>query len=115
VDRYGEALAKVEAAKAEAEKAGAELGAALKKKGYVRAFGERHEAVLSTAVKWDFLDKKKVLEQIKKAGLYEQVLAPSAPLIHKLLDDSSTDADLRAALSELGERVDSSEIKIKPI
>lgn len=115
VDRYGAALAKAEESRLEAEKAGAELRRALVAKGYVRAFGARYEAALSAAVKWDFADKKKVLERIRKAGLYEKVLAPSAPLVHKLLEDPSTDAALRAELSGLGERIDASELQIKAL
>jgi putative RecB family exonuclease len=114
VDAYGAAHARIEAAKAEAEKAGRELAALLKKKGYVRAFGASYEVSLGSAVKWEFMDKKKVLEIIKKAGVYESVLAPSAPLVTKLVE-TGADADLRARLTELGERVESPELKIKPL
>jgi hypothetical protein len=65
-------------------------------------------------VKWEFMDKKKVLEIIKKAGVYDQVLAPSAPLVTKLVE-TGADADLRARLTELGERVESPELKLKPL
>lgn len=115
VDKYGEALAAVELAKAEADKASKELAELLKKKGYVRAFGAEYEVALSSAVKWEFQDKKKVLELIKKAGAYEKVLAPSAPLVNKLVEDKSTAPDLRAKLTELGERVEAPELKIKPL
>lgn len=113
VDKYGEAMAKVETAQIEADKAGRELAEALKKKKFVRAFGERHEVSLSSGVKWEFADKKKVLDIIKKAGHYEKVLAPSAPLVNKLVEDPATDADLRARLTELGERVENDELKLK--
>ncbi len=115
VDKYGDALAKIEAAKAEAAFAAKELAAALKKKNYVRAFGERFEAASSPAVKWEFQDKKKVLDMLKKAGLYESVLAPSAPLVNKLVEDKATDADLRARLTELGERVETTDLKLKAL
>ncbi|NNN06681.1 MAG: PD-(D/E)XK nuclease family protein [Elusimicrobia bacterium] len=115
VDKYGAALAAVEAAKRDAEKAGMELSSVLKKKGYVRAFGAAYEVGLVPAVKWEFTDKKKVLEIIKSAGAYEKVLAPSAPLVNKLLEDKGTDANLRARLTELGERVETPELKIKPL
>ncbi len=115
VDRAGEARAKAEAAKAEADAAAAELGAAMSKRGYVRAFGARFEATSSPAVRWEFMDKKKVLDIIKKSGHYEKVLAPSAPLVNKLVEDPGTDGDLRAKLSELGERVESSDLKFKPL
>jgi RecB family exonuclease len=114
VDAYGEATAKVELAKKEAEQAGQALAAMLKKKNYVRAFGASYEVALGSAVKWEFLDKKKVLEIIKKAGVYDAVLAPSAPLVTKLVEEGK-DADLRARLTELGERVESPELKIKPL
>lgn len=113
VDKYGDALAAVEAAKAAAEAAAKELAAALKAKNYVRAFGERFEVTSAPAVKWEFQDKKKVLEMLKKAGLYEQVLAPSAPLVNKLVEDKATDSDLRARLTELGERVMTTDLKLK--
>ena len=115
VDKYGEALAAVELAKAEADKAGKELAELLQKKGYVRAFGAEYEVSMAKTVKWEFLDKKKVLELIKKAGAYEMILAPSAPLVNKLIEDKLADADLRAKLTELGERVESHDLKIKPL
>ncbi|UPT76106.1 MAG: PD-(D/E)XK nuclease family protein [Elusimicrobiota bacterium] len=115
VDAYGEALAKLDAAKAGAEAASKALAAALKAKGYVRAFGGRYEAALTAGVRWEFLDKKKVLEILKTAGLYEKVLAPSAPLVNKLLEDKALDADLRARLTELGERVPADELKLKEL
>ena len=113
VDRYGDALAKVSAAQAEAAAAAKDLAASLQKKNFVRAFGERFEVVSSPAVKWEFQDKKKVLDMLKAAGLYEKVLAPSAPLVNKLLEDKAVDADLRARLLELGERVESTDLKLK--
>lgn len=115
VDRAGEARAKADEAKAAAEKASAELSAALVKRGYVRAFGAKFEVTSSPAVRWEFMDKKKVLELIKKAGLYEKVLAPSAPLVNRLVEDPKTDGDLRAKLSEIGERVEGAELKFRDL
>lgn len=113
VDAYGDAQAALEDAKMKAEAASRDLAAALKKKNYFRAFGERFEVSMASAVKWEFIDKKKVLEIIKKAGFYEKVLAPSAPLVNKLVEDPATDADLRARLTELGERVEAPDLKLK--
>ena len=115
VDRYGDALARVEQAKSDAAAVAQELAAQLSKKNYVRAFGERFEVTSSPAVKWEFRDKKKVLEMLKKAGLYETVLAPSAPLVNKLVEDQTVEAALRARLAEIGERVESSELKLKAL
>lgn len=113
VDKYGAALAKAAEAKAEADAVGLELAAALKKKNFARAFGEKFEVASAPAVKWEFQDKKKVIEILKAAGLYEKVLAPSAPLVNKILEDASLDKDLRARLTELGERVETSDLKLK--
>lgn len=115
VDRYGDALARVEQAKAEAADAAKELAALLGKKNYVRAFGERFEVTAAPAVKWEFRDKKKVLDMLKKAGLYESVLAPSAPLVNKLVENEAVDPALRARLAEIGERVESSDLKLKAL
>lgn len=115
VDAYGDALLKVDAAKAEAEAAGKALGEELKKRGYARAFGDRHEVAAAAAVRWDFLDKKKVLEIVKQAGLYDRILAPSAPLVNKLMEDAALAPDLRARLTEIGERVETTELKVKTL
>ncbi|MDE2490716.1 MAG: PD-(D/E)XK nuclease family protein [Elusimicrobia bacterium] len=115
VDKYGAAVAAAEAAREEADRAGRELADALRKKGYVRAFGAGFEVSLSPSVRWEFLDKKKVLKLIKEAGAYEKVLAPSAPLVHKLIEDPATDAALRERLAEEGERVESPELKLRPL
>lgn len=115
VDRAGEARRLADEAKAAADAAAAELAAAMSKRGYVRAFGARFEASAAAAVRWEFMDKKKVLELIRKAGLYEKVLAPSAPLVNKLVEDPAVDGDLRAKLSEIGERVESSSVTLKPL
>ncbi len=115
VDQYGAALAAAADAERRAQALGRELAAALRAKGYARAFGASYEVSLTPAAKWEFSDKKKVLEIIKSAGAYERVLAPSAPLVHKLIDDAATDPTLRARLTELGERVDSPQLAVKPL
>ena len=115
VDQYGESLAAVELAKGAAQKAGQALAEMLQKKGYTRAFGAEYEVVAGKTARWEFIDKKKVIDIIKKAGAYEKVLAPSAPLVNKLIEDKSTDPNLRAQLTELGERVESPDLKIKPL
>jgi len=43
------------------------------------------------------------------------VLAPSAPLVNRLVEDEAADPDLRAKLTELGERVETPELKLKPL
>jgi RecB family exonuclease len=115
VDRYGEAVARAQTARQEADRAGRELAETLRKKGYARAFGASFEVSVSNSVKWEFVDKKKVISVIKGAGAYEKILAPSAPLVNKLLEDPASDESLRASLAELGERVEAPELKLKKL
>lgn len=113
VDDYGAAADELDQAKQRWETARKNLAAALEKRGYVRAFGERFEASLTPGSRWEFSDKKKVLDILRRAGLYEKVLAPSAQLIYKILDENSLDADARAQLTEIGERLSSPDLKAR--
>ncbi len=113
VDKFGELQERSDALKEELEAVKEKLIAALRQKGYVRAFGKRFEVSRAASEKWAFSDKKKVLELLKKAGLYDRVLAPSAPKVEALMSDAQLDLDLKARLTELGERVESSELKVR--
>lgn len=117
IDKFGELTAR--RAELDGETAGvkAALLDILRRKGYVRAFGARFEVQRCGAEKFEFSEanKKKVLHLIKAAGLYESVLAPSAPLIQKLLADPGADAELRAALRALGVPVEASDLKVTPL
>jgi RecB family exonuclease len=117
IDAYGELQARQAEAVREADKVKAAILDILRRKGYVRAFGSRFEIARSGAERWDFPEhnKKKVLNLLKQAGIYERVLAPSAPLIQKLICDPAADPDLRTALRELGSRVDACELKVTPL
>jgi RecB family exonuclease len=117
IDRYGEILKDLSDAEAEAGRLKAAILDILRRKGYVRAFGARYEIARSGAQRIDFPDgnKKKVIHLLKEAGLYESVLAPSAPLIQKLLSDPGTEPELRNALRELGSPVEPSDLKVTPL
>ena len=115
IDRYGELIMKIDELKQEADEVKAALLKLLKDKGYVRAFGKRFDLARSTGERWDFVDKKKVVALIKKAGLYDRILAPSAPLVQALMADADLDPNLKAQLGELGDKVDAGDLKIKPL
>ncbi|MBI3552808.1 MAG: PD-(D/E)XK nuclease family protein [Elusimicrobia bacterium] len=115
IDRYGELQERLAEAAEEAGQLKADILASLVKKGFVRAFGKKFQVSRAAAEKWEFADKKKVLELIKKAGLYEKVLAPSAPKVEQLMSDPALPADLRARLGELGVRVETPDLKVKPL
>lgn len=87
----------------------------LKQKGYVRAFGKKYEAARCASEKWEFSDKTKILDLLAKAGLYEKILAPSAPKVEQLMSDPKLDPDLLAQLSELGVKVEISDLQVKPL
>jgi len=115
VDRYGELQERAAELQEEAGRLKEELLEHLARRGYVRSFGARYEVSRASSLKWEFLDKKRVLELIRKAGLYERILAPSAPKIEQLMSDPLVDPDLRAALEELGSKTETPELKVKPI
>lgn len=115
IDAYGELLDQAEELRRKAEVVKARVLDQMKRKGYVRAFGKRYEVSRAAAQRWDFPDKKKVLEIIKKAGLYDRILAPSAPKVDALMTDLSVDENLRARLEEQGSRVETPDLKVKPL
>jgi hypothetical protein len=55
------------------------------------------------------------LELLKKAGLYDRVLAPSAPKVEALMADAQLDLAVKASLSELGARVEVPDLKVRPL
>jgi RecB family exonuclease len=115
VDRYGELLEKAEEVSQEAEELKENLRKILSRRGYVRAFGRKYQVLLSSSQRWEFPDKKKILELIRKAGLYERILAPSSPKVQELMADPALDADLKAQLQELGEKLEVWGLKVSPI
>ncbi len=115
VDRLGELQEKSEELRSELEGAKKGLAELLERKGYSRAFGKRFEVLKSTARRWEFSDKKKVLEILTKAGLYEKVLAPSAPKVEQLMSDPGLDAAVRERLGELASKIETAELKLKPL
>jgi len=117
IDRYGELQARLAENGREAAQVKDAILETLRRKGYVRAFGARYEILRRGSEKWEFpeANKKKVIQLLKSAGLYERVLAPSAPLIQKILSDPGTEPELRAALRKLGSRVEAADLKVTPL
>ncbi len=115
IDRYGELLAQSKTLDGEANFLKDEIVALFEKKGYVRAFGRKYEAVRTAGERWEFPDKKKFLEFLKEHSLYDRVLAPSAPKIRDLLEDEDIDSSLRKKLAALAEKVETSELRIEPL
>jgi hypothetical protein len=78
----------------------------LRKKGYLRAFGAQYEASLASEERWEFEDRLKVVEVLKKHLLYDKVLKPSAPEVQKLMKDENLPAEARRDLEKLGKKVE---------
>jgi RecB family exonuclease len=117
IDAYGDLRARADEAAREEASLRRSILDVLRAKGYVRAFGERFEVHRSGNEKWEFPEgnKKKVLHALKEAGLYEKVLAPSAPLIQKVLSDPKTPACVREDLQSLGSKQEACELKVSPL
>lgn len=115
IDRYGELNGELERLQARLEQAKERITELLRRKNYVRAFGKSFEVCRNAAQKWEFSDKKKVLELIKKAGYYERVLAPSAPLVNQLMTDPNVDLALKDELRKLAKRVETADLKVSPL
>lgn len=115
IDRYGELQQRIAGLQEEAEALKADIVAKLRERGYVRAFGKSFEIARAGTERWEFSDKKKVLELIKKAGLYSRVLAPSAPLVQQLMADPDLEPAVKAELRGLGTKVEAADLKVKPL
>ncbi|MFA5139307.1 MAG: PD-(D/E)XK nuclease family protein [Elusimicrobiota bacterium] len=115
VDRYGQMKADIQTREEEAEKVKESIVAALRGRGYVRAFGDHFEATLHDEDRWEFHDKRKVLDAIQRAGFWDRVIAPSAPAVQKLLKDPNIPLDLRDRLQRLGDKVTHAVLRLKKI
>lgn len=115
IDQYGETAQRIAELQEQNEALKAEIVSRLRERGYVRAFGKNFEIARAGSERWEFTDKKKVLELIKKAGLYSRVLAPSAPLVQQLMADPDLDSSVKAELKGLGTLVAGAELKVKPL
>ncbi|MBI4376582.1 MAG: PD-(D/E)XK nuclease family protein [Elusimicrobia bacterium] len=113
IDEYGALADRIETLGEELELLRGRILERLDRQGYVRAFGQRYEAIREGRSRWEFSDKKKVLELLRASGLYESVLAPSAPKVEQLMADASLDADLRARLEELGSKTEAVDLRVR--
>lgn len=115
VDRYGDLVGRQKELEAEAARLRGEISAMLARNGYVRAFGSRYEVCAAPEVKWDFRDRGKVLDVLKRHGLYERVLKPSAPEVYRLLGSDELPSAARQDLESLGERKEQPALTLKPL
>ncbi|MBI4387364.1 MAG: PD-(D/E)XK nuclease family protein [Elusimicrobia bacterium] len=115
IDRYGRLLEEISGARTQAQDLSAEISSRLQELGGFKAFSSRYEANLSLEEKWEFSDKAKILDAIRRAGRWEDVLAPSAPLVQKLLEDPAVPRELRERLLRLAKKVTRPSLQIKKL
>lgn len=117
VDRYGKVHDEVKELEETLEELKAQIVAALKDKGYVRAFGDRYEAAVRSDERWEFgpENRPKVLEAIRSAGFWDRVTGPLAPKVQELMRDGGLPLDLRDRLQRLGKKVESITLRIKKV
>ncbi|MDE2292821.1 MAG: PD-(D/E)XK nuclease family protein [Elusimicrobia bacterium] len=117
VDRYGKVHDEIKELEEKAEGLKADIVAALKERGYVRAFGARYEATLRHEERWEFgpENRPRVLEAIRSAGLWERVVGPLAGKVQELMRDPGLPMDLRDRLQRLGRKAETSTLRIKKV
>ncbi len=113
VDRYGDLRGQEQQIQSEIEELKAEIVSLLRKNGYVRAFGNRFEVSAQAEKRWDFRDRGKVLEALRRHGLYEKVLKPSAPEVYRLLESPELPEAAREEIERLGERRDTESLELR--
>jgi hypothetical protein len=105
VDAFGRKMDEAARVQAESDQLSQALAEKLRAKGWTRAFGSAYEAALSVEEKWEFDDKAKVLDSIRKSGHWDDIQAPSGPLVQKLMNNPALPPDLRKRLEALGRKV----------
>lgn len=115
VDRYGRMMDELGRLRGRAAGLSDSIIGTMREKGWSRAFGSSYEAAVAVEERWEFRDKAKVLELIRKAGRWEDILAPSAPLVQKLMSDPGLPVGLRRQLEELGGRADCDILRCEPL
>ncbi|MBI3550668.1 MAG: PD-(D/E)XK nuclease family protein [Elusimicrobia bacterium] len=113
VDRLGSAVEEITRLQAEADQLQAAVADRLKEKGWSRAFGSAFEALMAIEDRWEFDDKTKVLDAIRRAGHWDDIQAPSGPLVQKLMKNPTLPPELRKKLESLGRRVERAVVRSK--
>jgi len=115
VDRFGRTKDEVHELEATLEDLREEITAILRKKGYLRAFGASYEVGWHREDHWEFPDRQAVVEALKKLGLFDRVLKPSAPEVQKVMKDPSLDPAARRELETLGRKVESTTLRVRKV
>ncbi|MFH1725580.1 MAG: PD-(D/E)XK nuclease family protein [Elusimicrobiota bacterium] len=117
VDRYGKLKEDIHEREAKAEELKKGITAALDELEYVRAFGRRYAVTAHKDDHWEFSkeNKLKVLEVIRSAGFWDQIIGPLAPKVQKLLKDPNLPLDLRDRLQRLGHKATHTTLRLKKV
>lgn len=112
VDRYGELISQARLLNEETQELKNQILSIFKEKKFVRAFGKKFEVNVLESERWEFSDRKKVLAAIKRAGLYDQTLAPAAPKVEALLNDGNISPALQSEIAALGKKTRVQELEL---
>lgn len=115
VDRYGKMKDDIHEREAEADEIKERIVAALKAKGYVRAFGSSYQVSCHEDEKWEFSDKDRVLETIKNAGFWDKIVSPTIVRVQTLMKDPNIPLDLRDRLQRLGKKVVQATLRVRKV
>ncbi len=113
VDRYGKMKEDIDERDEKADKLKQAIIDTLRAKGYVRAFGSDYEVSAHFDDRWEFSDKDKVKEVIKNAGRWDEIIAPSASKVQKLMKNPNLPLDLKDRLQRLGKKVNHATLRVK--
>ena len=113
VDEYGKLKEEIKELQNRAEKIHDEILKNMSRGDYARAYGEIYEVIRHVEERWEFEDKKAVLDALKAHGLYEKVLAPSASAIQKLMKEVKLSAQARRDLESLGKKTESAVLRFQ--
>lgn len=115
VDRYGKMKEQQHELETSLQDLREEIVAILRKHGYLRAFGTSYEASVHVEGHWEFKDKGAVLEALRRHGLYEKVLKPSAPEVQRLMREDNLTLQARKDLESLGCLAEHTSLRVKRI
>ncbi|HAH05861.1 MAG TPA: hypothetical protein DCM05_04915 [Elusimicrobia bacterium] len=113
VDQYGKLKDEAHALETQAEDLKKKIVETLHLKKYARAFGSQYEVSVHEEEKWDFPDKQKILDAIQRAGYWDRILAPSSPLVQKLMGDPNLPLELRERFAKLGHKTQHAVLRMK--
>jgi len=112
IERFGQLTADSGKIAEELKSLRREIIVLLREQNATKAFGGKYQVQLKKVAQYEFTDKKKMVELLKKSGAINKTLAPVQSKIEKLL---AADADIAKDLSACYRKNDSADIDCEEI